>query len=286
MDPTSMKIGIAFANTGELGTAEGAEALAAACEATGVDSVWTVEHVVVPAGYDSVYPYSRDGRMPGGEDSPIPDPFTWLTWVGAHSSTLLLGTGVIILPLRNPVVLAKEVATLDSFTGGRVQLGVGVGWLREEFEAIGVPFEHRGARTDEYIEAMRELWGSAEPTYRGRFVDFERALSYPKPANGSVPIVVGGHTPFAARRAGRLGDGFFPAKHRDLEELVPIMRAAAEAAGRDPDAIEITTGAARDAEGRQRLADLGVSRMIMPPPALTVDGIGPALEQAVDFLRS
>jgi probable F420-dependent oxidoreductase len=286
MDPASMKIGIAFANTGELGTAEGAEALAAACEATGVDSVWTVEHVVVPAGYDSVYPYSRDGRMPGGEDSPIPDPFTWLTWVGAHSSSLLLGTGVTILPLRNPVVLAKEVATLDGFTGGRVRLGVGVGWLEEEFQAIGVPFEHRGARTDEYIEALRELWGSAEPTYHGRFVDFERSLSYPKPANGSVPVVIGGHTPFAARRAGRLGDGFFPAKHRDLDELVPIMRAAAEAAGRDPDTIEITTGAVGDAEGRRRLADLGVTRMVMPPPARTIDGIGAALEQAVDFLRS
>lgn len=281
-----MKIGIAFANTGELGTGDGAAALAVACEAHGVDSVWTVEHVVVPAGYESEYPYSSTGRMPGGEDSPIPDPFTWLTWVGAHSRELMLATGVIILPLRNPVVLAKEVATLDSFTGGRVQLGVGVGWLREEFDAVGVPFEDRGARTDEYIEAMRELWSAAEPTYSGRFVSFDRALSYPKPAHSSVPVVIGGHTPFAARRAGRLGDGFFPAKNRDLHELLPIMRDSALAAGRDPDAIEITTGAARDADGMQRLADLGVHRIIIPPPALTIDGIGPALEQTMEFLRA
>lgn len=281
-----MDIGIAFANTGELATAEGAEALASACEEHGVESVWTVEHIVVPAGYESEYPYSRDGRMPGGEDSPIPDPLTWLTWVGAHSRSLVLGTGVIILPLRNPVVLAKEVATLDSFTGGRVQLGVGVGWLREEFEALGVPFEDRGARTDEYIEALRELWSAAEPTYSGRFVEFERALSFPKPAGSSVPIVIGGHTPFAARRAGRLGDGFFPAKNQDLADLLPIMRAAAEAAGRDPDAIEITTGASRDAEDRKRLEDLGVTRMIIPPPALTVDGIGAGVGMAMDFLRS
>ena len=281
-----MDIGIAFANTGELATAEGAEALASACEEHGVESVWTVEHIVVPAGYESEYPYSRDGRMPGGEDSPIPDPLTWLTWVGAHSRSLVLGTGVIILPLRNPVVLAKEVATLDSFTGGRVQLGVGVGWLREEFEALGVPFEDRGARTDEYIEALRELWSAAEPTYSGRFVEFERALSFPKPAGSNVPIVIGGHTPFAARRAGRLGDGFFPAKNQDLADLLPIMRAAAEAAGRDPDAIEITTGASRDAEDRKRLEDLGVTRLIMPPPALTVDGIGAGVGMAMDFLRS
>lgn len=281
-----MEIGIAFANTGPLGTAEGAEALAAACEAHGVDSVWTIEHVVVPAGYESEYPYSRSGRMPGGEDSPMPDPLTWLTWVGAHTNELLLGTGVLILPQRNPVVLAKEIATLDSFTGGRVRLGIGVGWLREEFDVIGVPFEERGARTDEYVGALRELWRSAEPTYRGRFVDFERALSYPKPANGDVPIVVGGHTPFAARRAGRLGDGFFPANNSDLETLLPVMREAAAAAGRDADAIELTTGAARDAEGMRRLVDLGVDRVVMPPPAMTVDGIGPALEQATDYLRS
>jgi len=280
-----MDIGIAFANTGQLGTAEGAVALASACESHGIESVWTVEHVVVPAGYESEYPYSSNGRMPGGEDSPIPDPFTWLTWVGAHSQSLVLGTGVIILPLRNPVVLAKEVATLDSFTGGRVQLGVGVGWLREEFDAVGVPFEDRGARTDDYIQAMRELWSAEQPTYSGRFVEFDRALSYPKPSGGTVPIVIGGHTPFAARRAGRLGDGFFPAKNNDLSELITVMRDAAESAGRDPDAIEITTGAARDAADRRRLEDLGVTRMIIPPPALTIDGIDAGVEMAMEFLR-
>ncbi|CAN5676884.1 LLM class F420-dependent oxidoreductase [soil metagenome] len=281
-----MDIGIAFANTAELATAAGAQALAEACEAHGVESVWPVEHVVVPADYQSEYPYSRDGRMPGGEDSPIPDPLSWLTWIGAHSTSLVLGTGVLILPLRNPVVLAKEIASLDSFTGGRVRLGIGVGWLREEFDAIGVPFEARGARTDEYVAALRELWTADEPTMHGKFVDFDRALSYPKPANGPVPIVVGGHTTFAARRAGRLGAGFFPAKNKQLEELIPIMRAAAESAGRDPDVIEITTGAARDADGMKRLADLGVSRVIIPPPALTIDGIGPAVEQAMDYLRT
>jgi probable F420-dependent oxidoreductase len=279
-----MDVGIVFANIAGLGEAEGAEALAEACEACGVESVWTVEHVVVPAGYESAYPYSRDGRMPGGEQSPIPDPLVWLTWVGAHSRTLRLGTGVLILPQRNPAILAKEVATLDRMSEGRVRLGVGVGWLREEFEALGVPFEGRGGRADEYIEALRELWSSDEPTYHGRHVSFERALSYPKPANGTVPIVIGGHSEPAARRAGRLGDGFFPAGHERLEHLLEVMHAAAEEAGRDGSQIEITTGAARDAEGHARLEALGVDRVTIPPPALDAEQIGPALERTMDQL--
>lgn len=279
-----MDVGIIFANIGGLAEAEGAQALAEACEANGVDSVWTVEHVVVPAGYESTYPYSRDGRMPGGEEAPIPDPLMWLAWVGAHSSSLQLGTGVLILPQRNPLILAKEVATLDRLTGGRVQLGVGVGWLREEFEALGVDFARRGDRTDEYIGALRELWSSAEPTFDGEFVSFERALSFPKPARPTVPVVVGGHSEAAARRAGRLGDGFFPARHDRLEELLEVMHATAESAGRDPSTIQVTTGAARDAAGHERLVKLGVSRIVIPPPALTADEIGPALERTMDQL--
>jgi probable F420-dependent oxidoreductase len=279
-----MDVGIIFANIAGLGEAEGAQALAEACEANGVDSVWAIEHVVVPADYQSEYPYSRDGRMPGGEDAPIPDPLIWLSWVGAHSTSLLLGTGVLILPQRNPVLLAKEVATLDVMSGGRVRLGVGVGWLREEFDALGVLFEDRGARADEYIESMRELWSTAESTYRGRFVEFDRAKSFPKPPSNSVPVVVGGHTEAAARRAGRLGDGFFPARHDRLEALLEAMHAAAEAAGRDAASIELTTGAARDADGQRRLERLGVDRIVIPPPALTADEIGPALERTMDQL--
>ncbi len=280
-----MDVGISFANIGRLGGPEGAAALGEACDEHGVESVWTVEHVVVPAGYESTYPYSRDGRMPGGEQSPIPDPLIWLTWVGAHSREVLLGTGVLILPQRNPVVLAKEVSTLDQLSGGRVQLGIGVGWLEEEFDAIGVSFAERGARTDEYVAAMRELWGSEEPTFEGRFTSFDKALSNPKPVRGSVPIVVGGHTEIAARRAGRLGDGFFPAKYDDLGRLLEVMRAAADAAGRDADAIEVSTGAPRDPAGLVELERLGVTRVVIPPPALTPDEIGPAIARTMDQLK-
>ena len=280
-----MDVGISFANIGQLGGAEGAAALGEACDAHGVDSVWTVEHVVVPAGYESTYPYRSSGRMPGGEQSPIPDPLIWLTWLGAHSRRVLLGTGILILPQRNPLVLAKEVATLDQLSGGRVRLGIGVGWLEEEFDAIGVPFADRGARTDEYVAALRELWGAEEPTFHGRFCSFDRALSNPKPVGGGVPIVVGGHTEVAARRAGRLGDGFFPAKYDDLGRLLDVMRAAADEAGRDADAIEVSTGAPRDAAGFAELERLGVRRVVVPPPALTPDEIGPAVERLMDQLR-
>jgi probable F420-dependent oxidoreductase len=264
-----VKFGIAFANTGAAATPDGAIELAHTAEEAGFESLWTVEHVVVPAGYESQYPYSPDGRMPGGEDAPIPDPLIWLTWAAAASRTLRLATGIVILPQRNPVVLAKEVATLDVLSSGRALLGIGVGWLKEEFDAIGVPFEERAARTDEYVEALRVLWRDPEPTFHGRFAHFERAQSYPKPVQpGGVPIVVGGHSPAAARRAGRLGDGFFPAQGRldVLPGLLGAMRSAAQDAGRDPDAIEVTTGTSvrADVDMVRRYEDLGIERLVIP----------------------
>jgi probable F420-dependent oxidoreductase len=262
-----MDFGIIFANVGPAVEPDYAAALGRLAEENGFESIWTVEHVVVPAGYESEYPYSPNGRMPGPEESPIPDPLVWLTHVGAHTTRIKLATGVLILPQRNPVVLAKEVATLDVLSKGRVILGVGVGWLREEFDAIGVPFDERGPRTDEAIEALRALWSQPEPTFHGKFVDFDRAKSYPKPVQDSVPIVIGGHTKPAARRAGRLGDGFFPARSspEELTSLLEEMGRAAKDAGRDPDAIEITAGGAMDVDGAKAYADLGVSRLVVPP---------------------
>ena len=276
-----MRFGIMFANTLGFATAAGARALAEAAEATGIESLWTVEHVVVPAGYESEYPYSPDGRMPGGEKAWIPDPLIWLSYVAAASTTLKLGTGVAILPQRSPIYTAKEVATLDQLSGGRMILGVGAGWLKEEFEALGVPFARRGERLEEYIGALRALWSEAEPTYHGEFVSFTGAICRPQPVAKSVPIVIGGHTERAARRAGRLGDGFFPAQP-DLDalaRLIQVMRASAEEAGRDPDTIEISAGGLPQADYVERLAELGVSRMVMPLPAWDADGIRPALEQ-------
>src|SRR5262245_20022498 len=266
-----MKFGILFANVGPYVQPEMAASLGRIAEEHGFESIWTVEHVVVPGDYQSEYPYSPTGRMPGPEESPIPDPLIWLTWVGAATTSLRLATGILILPQRNPVILAKELATLDVLSGSRVELGVG--WVREEFDALGVPFEERGARTDEYIEALRCLWRDDEPCFVGRYANFDRAKSYPKPPRGTIRIHVGGHTMPAARRAGRLGDGFFPGRSTDdeLGPLIETMRASAKDNGRDPDAIEVTAGGAMDLDGVRRFGDLGVDRIVLPPLGWDLD---------------
>jgi probable F420-dependent oxidoreductase len=257
----------------------------AAVEAAGFDSAWTVEHVLVPAEYESTYPYARSGKMAGGETSAIPDPLIWLAYVAAATETLLLGTGILILPQRNPAVVAKEAASLDRLSGGRLRLGIGVGWLEEEFDALGVPFAGRGRRTDAYVAAMRALWTGEEVTLDDGYQRWEKAISLPTPTNGTIPIVVGGHSEAAARRAGRLGDGFFPGKGNpeQLAHLFAVMGQAAEDAGRDPAAIEITAST-RDIAGPdplgavQEMADLGVHRVIVPPlawdPAVAVEAYG------------
>jgi probable F420-dependent oxidoreductase len=274
-----MKFGVMFANVGPMAYPEGAVAIAQAAEAGGFESLWTVEHTVVPAGYQSAYPYSDSGRMPGPEDSDIPDPLIWLTYVAASTSIIRLGTGILILPQRNPIVLAKEVATLDRMSGGRVELGVGVGWLEEEFDALGISFKDRGARTDDHIAALRALWTQDQASHHGTHSSFSGAISRPRPTQANVPIVIGGHSKAAARRAGRLGDGFFPGRgsHEDLAGLIAVMREAAVEHGRDPDAIEITSGGdgalgSGALDEVKNLADLGVSRVIIPPLAFDVQG--------------
>jgi probable F420-dependent oxidoreductase len=266
-----MDFGIAFANTGPFARPEAAAEFAIAAEAAGFESLWTVEHVVVPAGYESTYPYDPSGKMPGPEDSPIPDPLIWLAYLAAVTSTINLATGILILPQRNPVVLAKEVATLDRMSGGRLLLGIGVGWLAEEFEAIGVPFAERGARTDEYVAAMRALWTGEQTSFEGRFIDFQDCIMRPRPTEGAVAVHVGGHTDVAARRAGRLGDGFFPGKgsHDELARLFEVARTTAHEHGRDPSSIQMTTGGngaigSRALDEVEALAAIGADRVILP----------------------
>jgi len=213
----------------------------------------------------------------------MPDPLIWLTWVAAQTTTLRVATGVLILPQRNPVVLAKEVATLDALSGGRMILGVGIGWLEEEFDVIGASFADRGQRTEEYVEAMRALWSQDLPSFSGDTVRFHEAIMRPRPVDRRVPIVVGGHSPAAARRAGRVGDGFFPAKG-DLPALLDELRKAADGAGRDPGDVEVTwTGASVLAGGERavdevgRLAEMGVARLVIPPLSYDPAAIGDAL---------
>lgn len=284
-----MRYGIVLANTMSWATGPGAVDAARAAEAAGFESFWTVEHVVYPDDYASAYPYSPDGKMPARPSTPIPDPLIWLAYVASATSTLRLATGILILPQRNPVVLAKELATLDHLSGGRVELGIGVGWLREEFDALGVPWEQRGARTDEYVAAMRALWATDGATFDGEFASFTRVSSNPKPAQGSIPIIVGGHTRVAAERAGRLGDGFVPGKGSpaELAELFDVVRQTAAASGRDPSTIELTAATegvfGDDPVGAaQEMASLGVSRIMVPAFALMRgDALGAFAERVV-----
>jgi probable F420-dependent oxidoreductase len=266
-----MEYGLAFANTMQFAGREGLIELAQSAEKAGFDSLWTVEHVVFPDGYSSSYPYDPTGKMAMRADTPLPDPIIWLTWVAACTERMKLATGILILPQRNPLILAKSLATLDSLSGGRVELGVGVGWLEEEFAALNVPFEGRGARTDEHIRVMRALWDDDHVSFEGDLYRFEGISVNPKPARGRVPIHIGGHTRRAAERAGRLGDGFFPAGATvdELRELLDVMRQTAADEGRDADAIQVTGFApgvlGKDPVGAvEELAELGVHRIPLP----------------------
>jgi probable F420-dependent oxidoreductase len=232
-------------------------------EASGFDSVWVGEHPALPVANRTEYPGGSAG-LPEPSAVPLPDPLEWLAFAAARTTTLLLGTAVMILPLHPTTVVAKRVATLDQVSGGRVRLGVGVGWNRQEYAACGAPWEHRGARLDEMITAMRGLWSREAYGFDGDHVVFEPVFSSPKPAGLGVPVHVGASAAAGARRAGRLGDGFMPFE-RDLVAfgaLVDEMRRAAEAADRDPDAIEVTTLGSTTPDKVRAMARLGVSRML------------------------
>lgn len=279
-----MKVGLAYSNA-MFSTPEGARALGEAADEFGIESLWTVEHVVVPKDYASPYPYSSTGRMPGGEETPIPDPLIWLSFIASITTKVRLATGIVILPQRSPVVLAKECASLDVLSGGRLTLGVGIGWLEEEFDAIGVPFDERVDRTEESILALRALW-SEDESFEGRFYKFKEARSYPKPVQpGGIPVVVGGHTKASARRAGRLGDGFFPARG-DFASLFDECRKAAKGAGRDPDSIELTAGGPPSIDFAKQLEDLGASRLVTFAPAFDPNDVKRALGEVHDNLIS
>ncbi|KAA0074212.1 LLM class F420-dependent oxidoreductase [Mycolicibacterium sp. P9-64] len=241
-------------------------------EACGFESIVAVEHTVLMTQYDSVYPYDSSGRVEIPADCPVPDPLDLLAFLAASTTTLGLATGVLVLPNHHPVVLAKRVATLDALSGGRVRLAVGMGWLREEIEACGAPFESRGRRADEQIQVLRLLWEDRPEgaAFCGEFFQFAHAACHPTPSE-RIPIHIGGHTRAAARRAGRLGDGLQPlgVGGAELAELVAIMREEAERAGRDPDALELSLGhmvEKIDGERAGRLAELGADRVVLAMP--------------------
>jgi probable F420-dependent oxidoreductase len=264
-----MKVGLAFGSSIAVDGPSAIE-LCKRAEAVGFESVWGGEHVILPSEFDSKYPYTKDGKIPAEPDTPIPDPLIWLSYVAAAAPKLQLGTCILIVPQRNPLVLAKELATLDQLSGGRVELGLGVGWLREEFAALGVEWARRGARNDEYVAAMRALWRGPHAEYHGEFVDFPKVTCSPRPVKGDIPMLVGGDSEAALKRAVRIADGYFPGEGdpEQLRALLTRLRQTAEQADRDPDSIEINAifGAQMSdpVAGVEQMKELGVGRIMVP----------------------
>jgi probable F420-dependent oxidoreductase len=223
-----MKIGFFAVGIGHLARPDLVKTVAVHAERLNFATVWAPEHVVLLDNHISKYPYSK-GEFPLPADTAFADPFVTLGYAAAYTSRVKLVSGICLVPEHNPVVLAKVVATLDHLSGGRFTLGVGVGWLEEEFKAVGVPWEGRAQRTREYIEAMRCLWRDAHSTYKGEFVKFENVRSYPKPVHGEVPIWFGGESGPALKRVADYGNGWCgfnlsadeaTAKMKRLDELI------------------------------------------------------------------
>jgi len=224
--------------TPELLAAIGSEA-----EERGVGTIWVGEHVVLFDDYRSRYPYAEDGRIPAPPDSGLLEPLEVLTFLAARTERVRLGTAMLLLPQRNPVYTAKEVATVDWLSGGRVDLGVGVGWLREEFDALQVPWERRGARTDEYLQVLRTLWCDEVSTFSGEFYRLPPTRMYPKPVQRPHPPVhIGGESDAALRRTARAGQGWhtFNRAPADLEAPLARLDTVLAEAGRSRAEITVT----------------------------------------------
>jgi probable F420-dependent oxidoreductase len=258
-----MKLGLFGINLTQGASREWVAGTAQAAEQAGFDSIWAGEHIVVPD--------PRVAPSPMEPTDPALDIFLGLTFIAAHTTTLRLATGIVILPQRNPLVLAKEVATLDVLSGGRFTLGVGVGYLEPEFRAIGADFENRGARTDEYLDAMAHLWYDEHPSFHGRFVDFEGVNAYPRPVQQPVPIVIGGRSRAAYRRALTRGNGWYgyALTPEETAEHLTAIRLEAQTTERPADLgeleISITPRVRMNRENVARFAELGVHRLIPYP---------------------
>lgn len=239
-------------------------------EELGFESVWAAEHLVFPTSFRSRYPYTEDGVPPINPATPLLDPLMILAQIAAVTSRIRLGTNIYILPLRHPLVTARLATTLDVLSNGRFSLGVGVGWLEEEFVAAGVDFARRGALLRECVRALRALWTESEPEFHGRTFSFGPVKFEPKPVQKPLPILVGGETEAALKRAAELGDGWYGVRHTP-DSVVPViakLRELRSAAGRDHLPFEVSVGpsaASLDRDVLARFADAGVDRVVSLP---------------------
>ena len=275
--PDQLKFGLTSMNAGATSYPEALVRIAQAAETAGFDSLWAGEHHVLAESSPRIPTATR-----------LLNPVVALSFVAAHTCTVRLGTGVLLLPQHQPLILAKELASLDVLSGGRLIVGIGVGWAEAEYEALGVPYRERGARADEYLAAMRAIWSEETPAYHGRYVSFQGVQAYPHPVQQPTPpIVIGGRAPAVLRRTVEQANGWYGFA-LDLDETTSVLAHLREAAGRYPrpasqGALEISVNprVPLDKETAQRFAELGVHRLILSPP-WGMDA--PALEQWVTTL--
>lgn len=272
-----MKFGLFGIGSGICAEPHVALSVAQAAESSGFDSVWTGEHVVLP---DPQAPPS-----PARPTFPMLHPSAVLSFLAAGTSTIKLGTGIILVPQRNPVVLAKELASLDVLSEGRLLFGIGVGYLKQEFDALGVSFEARGARTDEYLEAMQALWTQEQPAYRGEFVSFSGVQAYPRPVQKPhPPIVVGGMSSSAYRRAVTRGNGWYgfaldvEGTRAAIEGLVEARKHCERPQALGELEISVTPRVALDADTVAAFEEMGVHRIVSLTP-------GRSEQELLDFVR-
>ena len=286
-----MKIGLIPANVG-LKSVEEMVGLAQYAESLKFESVWTFEHVMVPIDYKSQYPYTSSGKMGGEPNTNFIDPLIALSAIAASTKTLRLGTGVNIVAQANPLLLAKQAASLDFISNGRFMLGAGIGWLEEEFNAMGVPFARRGARFDDYMVAMKKVWVGDVVEHQSDFINWSGFQSYPLPVQKpGVPIIIGGSKGKIFERIAKHGDGWF-APTTDAESLSPMLeklKITCEELGRDYSSIEITSmwDNRGGMEAVQAFADVGVSRLLVPLFAMKggpIEGMGKLAEDVITKL--
>jgi probable F420-dependent oxidoreductase len=244
-----MKIGLFLGAFYPVVTPEFLARASRGAEERGFHSVWVGEHVVLFDTYAKVYPYADSGEFPVSGEAGMAEPFTTLAWLAGQTSTIRLGTGVILVPQRNPLYTAKEVANVDWLSGGRFDFGIGVGWQREEFEALAVPWERRGARCDEYIEVMRRLWLDSVSSHQGELWELPPSRAFPKPMQSPhPPIHVGGESDAAMRRVVRLDADWLPfnISPASLADKRSKLAALLEGSGRSIDDVHITASPNRD----------------------------------------
>jgi probable F420-dependent oxidoreductase len=278
-----MKFGVFGINIGPCADPATAVAVAGAAEAAGFDSVWTGEHVVLP-----------DPQVP---PSPAPprerflDPAVSLAFLAGQTERLRLATGIIILPQRNPLVLAKELASVDVLSGGRLVFGLGAGYLKPEFDALGASFRDRGSRTDEYLDAMLAVWTQEKPAFHGSSVHFAGIDAQPRPLQKPhPPIVVGGNSPPAFRRAVGRGNGWYgflrdlPTTERDLSALAQAQREVERRTALGELEISVTPMPGTSLDDAQRYRDLGVHRLVLLPTARTRDDLLRFVDESAEQL--